>query len=106
MISSAISCNDLRHRSIFLSSFKVIRTAAVKSNIEKLQQPNTFTITTAHQPVLFTGPLYVIYKIASAIVIAERLCKEFPGKHFIPVYCMGAEDHDFKEINHITINGE
>ncbi len=81
-------------------------TSAVKSNIVKLQQENTFTITTAHQPVLFTGPLYVIYKIISVLHIAERLSGEFPDQHFVPVYCMGAEDHDFNEINHIHLNGE
>lgn len=81
-------------------------TSSVKNNIEKLRHPDTFCITTAHQPVLFTGPLYVIYKIISAINIAGRLCHKFPGKHFVPVYCMGAEDHDFEEINHAWINGE
>jgi bacillithiol synthase len=31
-------------------------------NIEKLLQNNTFTVTTAHQPSLLTGPLYFVYK--------------------------------------------
>ncbi len=81
-------------------------TSSVKNNIEKLRHPDTFSITTAHQPVLFTGPLYVIYKILSAIHTAQLLCEKFPDKHFVPVYCMGAEDHDFEEINHAWINGE
>ncbi|HXH19103.1 MAG TPA: bacillithiol biosynthesis cysteine-adding enzyme BshC [Chitinophagales bacterium] len=81
-------------------------TSAVRRNIEKLKDTNTFTITTAHQPVLFTGPLYVVYKIISAINVAERLCSEYPDRHFVPVYCMGAEDHDFEEINHVWLNGE
>ncbi|MFN5134508.1 MAG: bacillithiol biosynthesis BshC, partial [Chitinophagaceae bacterium] len=33
-------------------------TEAVKKNIDLLLNENTFTITTAHQPNLFTGPLY------------------------------------------------
>ena len=36
---------------------------------------NTFFITTAHQPVLLTGPLFHIYKIASAIHLARELNK-------------------------------
>src|SRR5437773_12538400 len=32
----------------------------IKSNIESLKNENTFTVTTAHQPNLFLGPLYVI----------------------------------------------
>ncbi len=78
----------------------------VKENIKKLGEANTFTITTAHQPVLFTGPLYFIYKIISVINVTELLKKHFPENHFVPVYCMGAEDHDFDEINHLWLNGE
>ena len=36
--------------------------AAVTSNIELLKNENTFTVCTAHQPNLFTGPLYFMYK--------------------------------------------
>ena len=35
----------------------------VLDQIESLARPNTFTVVTAHQPSLFTGPLYYIYKI-------------------------------------------
>jgi uncharacterized protein YllA (UPF0747 family) len=41
----------------------VVVTPAVEQNIQSLIQSNTFTITTAHQPVIFTGPLYFVYKI-------------------------------------------
>lgn len=78
----------------------------VLESINKLQEENTFTVATAHQPVLFTGPLYFIYKIISAIRLAEELKKTFPENHFVPVYFMGAEDHDFEEINHCYVNGK
>jgi len=78
----------------------------LKSNIELLLQPNTFTVTTGHQLNLFTGPLYFIYKIASVIKLAEQLKEEIAGKHFIPVYWMNSEDHDFAEINHFFLNSE
>ena len=45
--------------------------AKVSENIQSLLQPNTFTITTAHQPNIFTGPLYFIYKLLHVIKIAE-----------------------------------
>ena len=45
----------------------------VISNINKLAEKNCFTITTAHQPNLFTGPLYFIYKILHSIKLAEHL---------------------------------
>jgi len=39
----------------------------VKKNIKSLLSDNTFTVTTGHQLNIFTGPMYVIYKIVSAI---------------------------------------
>jgi bacillithiol biosynthesis cysteine-adding enzyme BshC len=83
-----------------------IHSEQLKNNIELLLQPNTFTITTGHQLNLFTGPLYFIYKIASVISLAKQLNEEMPGKHFIPVYWMNSEDHDFAEINHFFLNRE
>lgn len=75
-------------------------------NIQKLSQKNTFTVTTGHQLCLFTGPLYFIYKILSAINLAERLKTRFPDLDFVPVYWMASEDHDFEEINHFHSSGK
>ena len=65
-----------------------------------LVDDNTFTLCTGHQLCLFAGPLYFIYKIVSAIKLARKLKSKFPEKHFVPVYWMATEDHDFDEINH------
>jgi bacillithiol synthase len=78
----------------------------VFSNINLLDQPNTYTITTGHQLNIFTGPLYFIFKIATAIKLARDLKEEFPDKDFVPVYWMATEDHDFAEINHTHIGGK
>ncbi|MCB0566872.1 MAG: bacillithiol biosynthesis cysteine-adding enzyme BshC, partial [Phaeodactylibacter sp.] len=79
---------------------------AVKDNIESLAKPNAFTLVTAHQPSLFTGPLYYIYKIFSAINLAEKLNKHYPDQHFVPVFISGGEDHDFEEVNHLHLFGK
>ncbi len=76
---------------------------SVKLHIEKLLLNNTFTITTAHQPCLCCGPLYVIYKILNAIKTAQYLNEHLPTYNFIPVYFIGGEDHDFEEINHVNL---
>ena len=68
-------------------------------NIQQLLDENTFTITTGHQLNLFTGPLYFLYKIFSAINLCEQLKKEFSQYNFVPIYWMATEDHDFEEIN-------
>ena len=38
-------------------------TESVQANIDALLSENTFTVCTAHQPNIFTGHLYFIYKI-------------------------------------------
>ncbi|WP_333696335.1 bacillithiol biosynthesis cysteine-adding enzyme BshC [Flavobacterium sp.] len=69
------------------------------NNIKLLKQSNTFTITTGHQLNLFTGPLYFLYKIISTINLCKELKNAFPKHHFVPIYWMATEDHDFEEIN-------
>jgi bacillithiol biosynthesis cysteine-adding enzyme BshC len=76
---------------------------ATKSNIESLLDEKTFSITTAHQPLLFGGPAYFIYKIASTIKTCRLLKAQYPGYTFVPVYWMGSEDHDFEEVNHLFL---
>ena len=76
-----------------------------RSQVQSLGDENTFTVITAHQPSLFTGPLYFIYKICSTINLARQLNERYPGKKIVPVFITGGEDHDFEEINHARIFG-
>ncbi|HMQ49104.1 MAG TPA: bacillithiol biosynthesis cysteine-adding enzyme BshC [Saprospiraceae bacterium] len=78
----------------------------VKANIERLADDNTFTVTTAHQPSLFTGPLYYIYKIISTIKLAQQLTEHYPAYQFVPIFITGGEDHDFEEVNHLHLFGK
>ena len=78
----------------------------LKQNLSLLSKENTYTITTAHQPNIFTGPLYFVYKILHAIRLAESLQKELPAYNFVPVYYMGSEDADLDELGTININGK
>jgi len=76
------------------------------SNIDLLKEPSTFTITTGHQLNLFTGPLYFLYKIFSVINLCEQLNEEYKNHHFVPIYWMATEDHDFEEINYFELFGK
>ena len=76
-----------------------------EQNIQKLSNSNCFTVTTAHQPNIFTGHLYFIYKILHAIKLCEKLKTDMPDNDFVPVYYMGSEDADLDELGHIYING-
>ena len=84
------------------NSFEV--SVATKKNLDLLTKDNTFTITTGHQLNLFTGPLYFLYKIITAINLAKQLKKNFPKDNFVPVYWMATEDHDFEEIQFFNYN--
>ncbi len=79
---------------------------ATREHLEKLQESSTFTVVTGHQLNLFTGPLYFIYKILSTIKLSEILGEYYPKHHFVPVYWMGTEDHDFEEVNHFNFRGK
>lgn len=74
--------------------------------LARLEKENTFTITTGHQLCLFTGPLYFIYKIMTAIRLAESLREAYPQHDFLPVYWMASEDHDFAEIASVHLFGK
>ena len=78
----------------------------LKRNLRLLQDPNTFTITTGHQLCLMTGPLYFIYKILHVIKLSADLHEKFPEQHFVPVYWMASEDHDFEEIRSFLLFGQ
>ncbi len=78
----------------------------VSQNIDSLKNEKTFTITTGHQLNIFTGPLYFIYKIVTVINLCKSLKKAYPDFHFVPVYWMASEDHDFEEISHFHFEGK
>lgn len=76
-----------------------------QNNISKLKDSNTFTITTGHQLNLLTGPLYSIYKVAQVISLSRAMNERDSSNHYVPVFWMATEDHDFEEINHINLFG-
>lgn len=78
----------------------------VIENIRLLADEQTFTVCTAHQPNIFTGHLYFIYKILHAIRLAEDCKKAFPENNFVPVFFMGSEDADLDELNHFELEGK
>jgi bacillithiol biosynthesis cysteine-adding enzyme BshC len=78
----------------------------VEQNITRLAEDNTYTVVTAHQPAIFTGHLYFIYKILHTIRLADHLSKKYPSDHFVPVFYMGSEDADLEELGNIYLGGE
>lgn len=81
-------------------------TELVQQHLELLAEDNTFVVVTAHQPSLFTGPLFYWYKVFTTINLAKELSLAYPAYHFVPMLVNGAEDHDFEEINHANLFGK
>lgn len=70
--------------------------------LDTLATPGTVAVLTGQQVGLFLGPLYTIYKAATAVVLAETLALE-TGVPAVPVFWMATEDHDFAEIDHAVV---
>lgn len=103
--------NDQTDRALLVSELRkqydgLSEKTAVSEQLEQLAKEETFTVITAHQPSLFTGPLYFIYKICSAINLSRQLNAAYPDQHIVPVFITGGEDHDFEEINHLHLYGK
>jgi bacillithiol biosynthesis cysteine-adding enzyme BshC len=79
---------------------------AVQDQLALLKNDSTFVVTTAHQPNLFTGPLYFFYKIIHAIQLAASLKETFPQYDFVPVYYMGSEDADLDEVGAFNLDNK
>lgn len=77
-----------------------------KENLFKISQDYTVTITTGHQLNLMSGPLYFIYKILHVIKLCDVMNRDQKDYHFVPIYWMATEDHDFKEINHFYVQNK
>jgi bacillithiol synthase len=89
---------------VLLQQYKDIElTIAVKDNIAAITNPKTFTISTGHQLNLAMGPLYLIYKILHTIRMVEELNTTHTENHFVPVFWMASEDHDFQEIQSVHL---
>ena len=84
----------------------LVLTGKQEQNLLLLSEQNTFTVCTAHQPNIFTGHLYFIYKILHAVKLADDLNSKIPENKFVPVYYMGSEDADLEELGHIFLNDE
>jgi bacillithiol biosynthesis cysteine-adding enzyme BshC len=77
----------------------------IRANIEALGEDGTFTVCTAHQPSLFLGPLYFLYKAISTINLAEAIERQ-TGVRIVPVFVLGSEDHDLAELNNVQLFGK
>jgi bacillithiol biosynthesis cysteine-adding enzyme BshC len=65
--------------------------------LEKILAGGGHFVTTGQQPGLFLGPLYTLYKAASAIKLAADL-ERSSGLPTLAVFWVAADDHDWREV--------
>lgn len=70
------------------------------ANIERIRQ-GASVVVTGQQVGLFGGPLYTLLKAATAIRKAQDATAA--GLPHVPVFWLATEDHDFAEVNHVTL---
>jgi uncharacterized protein YllA (UPF0747 family) len=70
-----------------------------KQNARLLMQPQSRVIITGQQPMLFGGPLFVIYKAMTCITWAHQASVAL-GVPVIPVFWIAGDDSDLKECNY------
>ena len=82
---------------------KLPQNQSVNTQIQRLKEKNTVTIVTGHQPVVFGGPAYTVYKILHVVRLCEELNAEQQAFHFVPIFWLAGEDHDFAEMSSIKL---
>ncbi|MCC5925474.1 MAG: bacillithiol biosynthesis cysteine-adding enzyme BshC [Bacteroidetes bacterium] len=70
----------------------------VDENLKTLRDDNkSLTVVTGQQLTTFGGPLFTLYKAATAIALSRKYT-ELLNRRIIPVFWLADEDHDFHEI--------
>lgn len=72
-------------------------------NISLLKNKETLAIVTGQQLGVLGGPMYTFFKIITAIKLASHLSERFDSYHFVPVFWLEGDDHDFDEVRMISI---
>lgn len=91
------------HRVLVAQNADLAPSPARDAHLEALRG-GAAAVVTGQQVGLFLGPLFTIYKAASAIVVARALAAE-TGAPIVPVFWLQTEDHDLPEIATVGVPG-
>ena len=89
------------HAVLAAQNARLAPSPARDAHIEALRR-GAAAVVTGQQVGLFLGPLYTLYKAASAVVLARAL-SERTGTPVVPVFWLQTEDHDLPEIASVAV---
>src|SRR5579859_4470829 len=89
------------HRVLVAQNARLAPSPARDAHLAALQR-GAAAIVTGQQVGLFLGPLYTLYKAASAVVLARALAAR-AGTPVVPVFWLQTEDHDLPEIASVAV---
>ena len=69
--------------------------ARFRTQVSALQAGETDVVVTGQQPGFLGGPLYTLFKVATAIALAQR--RSAAGKPTVPIFWSGDDDDDLAE---------
>ncbi len=75
---------------------------AAAGRLARFVEEGGAVVTTGQQTGLFTGPLYTVHKILTAVRLAAALEREL-GVVVLPVFWAASEDHDWAEVDHADV---
>ncbi len=94
---------DRRQVSDILSAQRTFeRVKEGKKRLERFVTNGGYIIATGQQPVLFGGPLFIIYKCISTIKLAAH-AEKLLGVPVLPVFWNASEDHDLAEAASVSL---
>ena len=73
---------------------------ATLENVQKLSQAGCFAVVTGQQVGLFSGPAFTIFKVLTAVRLANYLNEQ--GVPAVPVFWLATEDHDLAEVAEVA----
>lgn len=77
-------------------------TPEARRRLERILDGDGVLVSTGQQPVLFAGPMYVLYKALTAVQLAREVEAE-TGRPALASFWIASDDHDWEEVGSVRL---